>query len=67
MTAVSGLEPFEMLPQPQGLTEAHDRALRRIGWALLSLNATEYRMAERHLADAIEALQEAQRIKGERR
>lgn len=59
---MSGLEPFEVpLPDPR-LIEARDRALRRIGWALLAFNGEKYCMAERHLAEAMEALQELQRM-----
>lgn len=61
---MSGLEPFEVPGLPPGQEQAHDRALRRIGWALLALNEGKYRMAERHLADATVALQNLQHMTG---
>jgi hypothetical protein len=52
----------ELPPGTSEKNDAKNKALQRIGWAVIDIDKERYQMAELHLAKAVTALQNLKRM-----
>ena len=62
MSPVSMIGHVEIPPGVSEENDAKNKALQRIGWAVIDIDSKRYQMAELHLAKAVTALQQLKRM-----